>query len=155
MSEAMSSAGPPPGGPPPGGPPSDAREKPIGELLKQLSEQTSTLVRQEIELAKAEVTDKGKKAGIGAGFLAGAGLLALLALGALTAFFILLLDGALANWLAALVVTLVYLAIAGVLGLMGKKKLQEAGPPVPEQTVQTVKEDVDVVKTRAKEGRSA
>lgn len=144
MSEAITSAGRDP----------DDREKPIGELLKQLSEQTSTLVRQEIELAKAEVTDKGKKAGVGAGMLAGAGLVALLGLGALTAFLILLLDGALANWLAALVVTIVYLALAGVLALMGKKQLQKAGPPVPEQTVETLKEDKEELSARAKAARS-
>lgn len=128
----------------------DPRELPIGELLKQLSAQTSTLVRQEIDLAKAEATEKGKKAGKGAGMLAAAGLVGLLALGALTAFLILLLDGVLANWLAALVVVLVYAAIAGVLALNGKKKLQQAAPPVPQQTVETVKEDVEWAKTQAR-----
>src|SRR5437870_13655137 len=102
----------------------DLRERPIGELVKQLGEQTSTLVRQEIDLAKAEVTQKGKQAGAGAGMFAGAALLGLLAAGTLTAFFVMLLDGALANWLAALIVAVVYAAIAGGLALAGRNKVR-------------------------------
>jgi MFS family permease len=127
----------------------DLRERPIGELVKQLAEQTSTLVRQELDLAKAELTQKGQQAGKGAGLMTGAAVIGLLGAGALTAFLIMLLDGALANWLAALIVAVVFLAIAGVLALQGKKKVQAAAPPVPEQTVETVKEDVEWAKTRA------
>jgi len=126
----------------------DLRERPIGDLVKQLAEQTSTLVRQEMDLAKAELGQKGKQAGKGAGLLGGAAVIGLLGAGALTAFLIMLLDGALANWLAALIVAVVFLAIAGVLALQGKKKVQAATPPVPEQTVETVKEDVEWAKTR-------
>ena len=93
------------------------------ELVKQLAEQTTALVRQEVELAKAELSEKGKRAGIGAGMFGGAGLVGLLALGALTATFILLLATAVDAWLAALIVTAVYGAVAGVLALMGKKKV--------------------------------
>ena len=117
----------------------DLRERPIGELLKQLSEETTTLVRKELDLAKAEMAEKGKKAGKGAGMFGAAGVIGFLALGALTAFFIMLLDGALPNWAAALIVAAVYAAIAGVLALTGKNKVQEATPPMPEQTVETIK----------------
>jgi MFS family permease len=127
----------------------DPRERPIGELVKELADQTSTLVHKEIELAKAEVAQKGREAGKGAGMLGAAAVVGLLAAGALTAFLIMLLDGALANWLAALIVAVAFAAIAGVLALMGKKRLQAATPPVPEQTVETVKEDVEWAKTQA------
>src|SRR3712207_708366 len=93
----------------------DLRDRPIGELMKQLAEETSTLVRQELELAKAEMTQKGKKAGVGIGLMGMAGVAALLALGTLTAFLVLALDGVMPNWLAALIVGLAWAAIAGVL----------------------------------------
>jgi len=128
----------------------ELRQEPIGNLLKRLSQETTQLVRQEIDLAKAEMTEKGKRAGIGAGIFGAAGVVGLLALGALTAFFIMLLDGALANWLSALIVAVVYGAIAGVLALRGRDKVQEATPPVPEQTVETVKEDIQWAKTRTR-----
>ncbi len=118
------------------------------ELLKRLSDQTVTLVRQELELAKAEVAEKGKQAGMGAGILGGAGLFGLLALGALTACLVMALDTGMEGWLAALIVTAVYAAIAGVLALTGKNKVREASPAVPEQTLETVKEDVEWAKTQ-------
>jgi uncharacterized membrane protein YqjE len=130
----------------------DLHDSSIGDLLKRLSQETSTLVRQELELAKAEATEKGKQAGKGAGMLGGAGVAGLLALGTLSATVVLLLNHAMADWLAALIVTLVWGAIAGVLALRGRDRLKDAGPPVPEQTVQTVKEDVRWAKTRAKSG---
>jgi hypothetical protein len=132
---------------------SDLRERPIGELLKQLSEETTTLVKQELDLAKAEVAQKGQQAGKGLGMFGGAGLMGLGAFGALTAFFILLLDGAVPNWAAALIVAAVYGAIAGVLALQGRNKLKEATPPVPEQAVDSVKEDVQWAKTRTQSAR--
>ena len=122
-------------------------DRPIGELLKQLSEQTNTLVRQEMELAKAELSEKGKRAGIGAGMFGGAGLFAVYAVGALTACAILALATAVEGWLAALIVAAVYGAIAGVLALQGKNKIQEATPPAPDQTVETLKEDVEWAKS--------
>jgi uncharacterized membrane protein YqjE len=130
----------------------DLHDSSIGDLLKRLSQETSTLVRQELELAKAEATEKGKQAGKGAGMLGGAGVASLLALGTLTATVVLLLNHAMADWLAALIVTLVWGAIAGVLALRGRDRLKDAGPPVPEQTVQTVKEDVRWAKTRTRSG---
>jgi uncharacterized membrane protein YqjE len=131
----------------------DLRGQPIGDLLRQLSEQTTTLVRQELELAKAEVSEKGKKAGMGAGMFGGAGVSALIGLGALTAAAITLLDNAMSTPLAALIVSLVWLAIAGVLALQGRNKVQEATPPVPEQATESVKEDVQWAKTRAQSAR--
>jgi uncharacterized membrane protein YqjE len=132
----------------------DLSAEPVGELVKALSEQTSTLVRQEVELAKAELAEKGKRAGLGAGMFGGAGLFGFFAFAGLTTTLILALSTALAAWLAALIVTLVYAAIAGVLALQGKSKVKQAGPPVPEQAVDSTKEDVAWVKTRAKSARS-
>jgi uncharacterized membrane protein YqjE len=123
------------------------REQSIGDLLKRLSEETSTLVRQEMALARAEITEQGKRAGTGAGMLGGAGVAGLLTLGALTAMVIGVLDTGMAFWLAALIVTVVWAAIAGVLALQGRNKIKEATPPAP-QTVETVKEDVRWAKTR-------
>ena len=130
-----------------------ADEQSTAELLRKLSEQTTELARKEVELAKVELQEKGRKAGIGAGLFGGAGALGFYALGAFTAFLILLLDTAMTAWLAALIVTVVYGAIAGVLALRGKSKVTEATPPVPEQAVETTKEDVRWVKTRAKQAR--
>lgn len=130
-----------------------AREQPVGDLVKQATEQAQALARQEVELAKAELSEKGKKAGMGAGMFGGAGLFGLFAFAALTAAFIGAADLATPFWLAALIVSAVYGAIAGVLALTGKKKVQEATPPVPEETVDTVKEDVAWTKQRAQAGR--
>jgi uncharacterized membrane protein YqjE len=125
----------------------DLRERSTGELLKQLSQETSTLVKQEMALARAELTEQGKRAGTGAGMLGGAGVAGLLTLGSLTAMAIALLDTAMATWLAALIATVVWAAVAGVLALQGRSKIKEATPPAP-QTVETVKEDVRWAKNR-------
>jgi uncharacterized membrane protein YqjE len=121
-------------------------EQPIGELLKQLASESGVLVRQELELAKAEMKEKGRKAVPGFAMIGAAGAIALLALGALTAFFILGLDGFVPNWLAALIVAAVYGGIAAVLYVRGKDKVEDAGSPVPRQTIETVKEDVEWAK---------
>jgi uncharacterized membrane protein YqjE len=121
-------------------------EQPIGELLKQLASETTTLVRQELELAKAEMREKAGKAGPGFGMIGAAGGVALLALGALTTFFVLALNGALPNWLAALIVAIVYGAIAALLYMRGKEKVDDAGSPAPRQTIESVKEDVEWAK---------
>jgi uncharacterized membrane protein YqjE len=127
---------------------SDLRERSIGELLRQLSEQTTRLVHQELELAKAELQQKGKEAGAGAGMFGGAGALGLAALGALTACFILALNAIMPAWLAALIVAVIYGAIAAFLALRGRDKVKQATPLVPEQTIETVKEDVEWAKTQ-------
>jgi hypothetical protein len=126
----------------------------ISELIQQLSEQTSRLARQEVELAKTEMTTKAKRLGVGAGAFGGAGLVALFGLGALTATVILLLATAVTAWLAALIVASVYLSIAGVLALVGKSKVKSATPPVPERAVASVKQDIEQTKLRAKEGKA-
>jgi hypothetical protein len=125
----------------------------VAELVRQLSEQSSRLARQEVELAKAELAVKGKRAGIGAGMFGGAGVFGFYAVGALVATAILALATAVATWLAALIVTVLLGAVAGVLALQGKTKLQEATPPVPEQATESVKEDVEWAKTRAQRAR--
>ena len=125
----------------------DQRDRPIGELVKELAGQTSSLVRQEFQLAQAEVTSKGRLAGRGAGMLAGAAVAVLLALIALTACLIVALDSAVPLWLAALIVTLVWGLIGAVLAARGRKELQHATPPVP-QTIETVKEDIQWAKTQ-------
>ena len=131
----------------------ELRDRPTGELLKELSDQTTTLAKQEVELAKAELAEKGKQAGKGAGMFGGAGLFGVTAFLALTACVIALLATALDHvWLAALIVAVVYAAVAGVLAITGKQKVQEAAPPVPEQAKESVKEDVQWAKTQAKSG---
>jgi uncharacterized membrane protein YqjE len=125
----------------------------IADLMRRLSEQTTELVRKEIELAKAELQVKGKKAGMGAGMFGGAGVLGFYAFGALTACAILALATAVYGWLAALIVAVVYGAIAGVLALTGKNKVQEATPPVPERAIDSTKADIQTTKQRAQAGR--
>jgi uncharacterized protein YacL len=132
----------------------DSESRSIAELNKEVGEQTSRLAQKEIELAKAELTAKGKQAGVGLGAFGGAGVVAVLALGALVATVILLLATAMTAWLAALIVTVVLFAIAGVLALLGKKKVEKVGSPAPEQTIETVKADVAEAKTRAQKGRA-
>jgi uncharacterized membrane protein YqjE len=132
----------------------DLRDRSLGELLKQLSEQTTRLVHQELELAKAELAAKGKQAGQGAGLFGGAGALGLAALGALTACFILALDLVMPAWLAALVVAVVYGIIAFVLVKQGQARIRRASPPVPTQTIETVKEDVEWAKTQMRSDRT-
>ena len=128
-------------------------DRSTSELLRDLSQQTGDLVRKEMELAKAELRVKGKAAGMGAGMFGGAGLMGLYALGALTAAAILGLAIVLDAWLAALIVGLAYGAVAGVLALTGKKKVEQASPPVPEQAIESSKEDVEWTKQRAQAGR--
>lgn len=130
----------------------EMRSQSTGDLVKQLSEQTTTLVRKEIELARAELTEKGKTAGQGAGMFGGAAVIGLLALGTLTTMIVALLDKAMDLWVAALIVTLVYGAIAAFLAMTGKERVKEAAPPA-EQTVETVKEDVQWAKSQAKSAR--
>jgi Putative Actinobacterial Holin-X, holin superfamily III len=128
-------------------------ERSLSELTKQLTEQTSALAQKEIELAKAELALKGKRVGIGAGAFGAAGLFGLYALGALTATAILALAIVLDAWLAALLVAGGYGAVAGILALAGKKKIEEGTPPVPEQAIETTKTDVEYTTQRAKEAR--
>ena len=128
----------------------DPRDESIGELVKQLSTQTSTLVRQEMKLAQAELQVKGKKAGLGAGMFGASGVVAFLGAATLIAAIVLAIATALDAWLAALIVAVVLLAAAGVAALMGKKQIEQATPPAPEQAIESVKQDVDTVKEGAR-----
>jgi hypothetical protein len=139
---------------PPGPDQGDLRERPLPELLKQLSEETTRLVRQELELAKAELTQKGKQAGAGAGLFGAAGAIGFLALAALTTCFILALNAVMPAWLAALLVAVVYGVVAAVLAMRGRAKVKQATPPVPEQTIETVKEDVAWAKTQMRSDKT-
>ena len=129
--------------------PSDG-DKSLGELVQDLSRQTSTLIRQEMRLAQAELTEKGRHAGRGAGMFGGAGVIALYGVGALIAAAILGLATVLEPWIAAAAIGVGLLLIAGILALTGKKEIKEAGPPKPELAIESVQRDVDTVKTRAR-----
>jgi uncharacterized membrane protein YqjE len=127
-----------------------AREQSAGELVKQMAEQVSTLVRDELKLAQVEMTRKGKQAGLGAGMLGGGGLIALYGVGCLIACAIIGLSHVVQPWLAALIVGVALLAIAGVAALMGKGRIQRATPPVPTEAAGSVKTDVEAIKERAR-----
>jgi len=126
----------------------DPREQSFGTLLAELSSDVSTLVRQEIELARVEMTAKAKEAGKGIGMLVGAGVAGLAVLGAFTAFLIALLSEWMPVWVASLIVTVLWAIVAFVLLRRGQRQLKEAAPPKPEQTIETVKEDVQWAKTQ-------
>ncbi len=128
----------------------ESEEPSTGDLVKQLTEQTKTLVKQEMRLAQAELQEKGKKVGIGAGMFGIGGLVAFFGAATLIAALVLALATVIAPWLSALIVGVVLLAVAGGAALVGKKQIEQATPPMPEQTVETVKQDVDHVKARAK-----
>jgi hypothetical protein len=131
----------------------ELRERPLGQVAKELTSDLSLLVRQEIALAKAEMAEKGRTAAPGLGMFGGAGIVALCAAGAMTAFLILVLSLFLPDWAAALIVGGALAAIAYVLIQQGKERVADAGKPVPEQTIETVKEDVEWAKTRASSAR--
>lgn len=127
-----------------------ASEPSVGELVGSLSADLSRLVRDEMRLAQAEVSAKAKKAGVGVGAFGAAGVLALYAVGVLLAAAVLGLATALPAWLAALIVGVVVLVVAGVAALVGKKKVEEAAPPVPTRAVESVKTDVQEIKESVK-----
>jgi Putative Actinobacterial Holin-X, holin superfamily III len=127
-----------------------ANDRPLGELVQDLSRQTSTLIRQEMRLAQAELAEKGRHAGKGAGMFGGAGLVALYGVGALIAAAILGLATVLEPWIAAAAVGVVLLLVAGILALTGKKELEEAGPPKPERALDSVQRDIETVKASAR-----
>jgi uncharacterized membrane protein YqjE len=124
-------------------------DRQVGELVQELSQQTAALVRQEMRLAQVELQEKGKHAGIGVGMFGGAGLVALYGAGVLIAAVIMLLATAVEPWIAALIVGVVLLAVAGVLALLGRKQVDRATPPKPERAMESVQDDVEHVKRRA------
>ena len=131
----------------------DLRERPIGDIAAQLMRDVSLLVRQEIALAKAELREKGRVALPGIGMIGGAGVVALCAAGALTAFLVLALSTFLDAWLAALIVGAALAAVAAGLALAGKERVEDAGALLPEQTIENVKEDAEWLKEHARSGR--
>lgn len=128
--------------------PAAAQDRPTGELVKDLSEQVSHLVRDELRLAQLEMTRKGKQAGLGVGLFAGSGGIAVYGLGCLVACAVIAIASVLAAWLAALIVGAALLLLAGAAALLGKGRLGKATPPVPEETIGSVKADVDEIKER-------
>jgi len=128
----------------------DLRQQSVAELVQRLATQTQTLVRQELQLAQAEMRQKGRRAGLGVGMFGGSGLVALLGLGALVAAAILALATAVAPWLAALIVAVVLFATAGGLALTGKHELDEATPPTPERAIDEGRHAVDEIRTNAR-----
>ena len=135
-------------------PPPELRDASFGELLSGLASDVSVLVKQEIQLAKVEMSAKAKDMGKGAGMLVGAAVFGLLMMMALTALLIIILDAFLELWLAALIVTVLWGVVAAVLALGGKKELQKATPIAPQQTIETVKEDVQWAKNPTQSART-
>lgn len=117
----------------------------VGELVASVTQDLSALVRDEMALAKSEITDSVTKAGLGAGLFGAAGLVALYGVGALLVTIVLALALVVPAWLAALIVTLGLFATSGVVALVGKKELDQATPPL-EQSKDSVRRDVDALK---------
>ncbi|WP_433614421.1 phage holin family protein [Dactylosporangium sp. CA-139114] len=133
-------------------PATSSADRSTAELVKLAAEQVSTLVRDELKLAQIELTEKGKRAGLGAGMFGGAGLVALYGVGALLAALIIGLAAVMPAWLAALIVGVALFLVAGVLALVGKGQVKKAVPPVPQETVAGVKADIDTITTSVKHG---
>lgn len=131
----------------------DLRDRSIGEIASDLARDVPLLVRQEIELAKTEMREKGRIVGPALGLLGGALVVALCAAGALTAFLVIVFAEFLDAWLAALVVGGLLAATAAALAYAGKERFEEAGSPLPEQTIENVKEDAQWVKEQARSAR--
>jgi len=127
----------------------DLTDASVGELMQKLSQQTATLVRQELQLAQAELKQKGKRAGIGAGLFGAAGVVALAALGALVAALILVIGEAVAMWISAFIVTAALGVVAAAMAMIGKRQLAQATPPKPEAAIESVQADVAEIKERA------
>jgi uncharacterized membrane protein YqjE len=126
-----------------------AAQQSTGDLIRRLSEQVSLLVREELKLAQLEMTRKGRQAGVGIGMLGGGGLIALYGVGCLVACVIIAISGAVAAWLAALIVGVALMAVAAAAALVGKGRVHKATPPVPQEAVDSIKTDVEEIKERA------
>ena len=131
-------------------PPPEPDDTSLASLVRQLSEDSTRLIRSELQLARTEMTEKAKGFGAGAGILSAAGVIALYGVGALIATLILVLSLFLPAWVAALIITVVLFAVAGVAGLLGKKKLQQAAPPTPDRAVENIKRDINEIKDSAR-----
>jgi hypothetical protein len=124
------------------------QEHSTGELVKMLSEQVSVLVRDELKLAQLEMTSKGKQAAIGTGMFGASGVVAAYGVACLLACAIIAISGAVAAWLAALIVGAALMAAAGCVAALGRGRLHRATPPVPQETVASVRADVDEIRER-------
>jgi hypothetical protein len=129
--------------------PGSSAQEPVSELVQRASQQLSQLVRDEMRLAQAEMTEKGKRFGKGGGLFGGAGLVAVLTLQALVATVIAALSLVMDVWVAALIVTGVLAAVTALMAVLGKQKVSKASPPTPERTMDSVKADVAEIKERA------
>jgi len=118
----------------------------VGSLIYDLTQQLPELIRSELRLAQAELTAKGKRAGVGIGMFGGAGMLAFFGIAALITTAVLVLDLWMPAWVAALVVTVVLLAAAAVVALLGRKQVRAATPPMPERAIEGVKQDIETMK---------
>jgi uncharacterized membrane protein YqjE len=136
-----------------GRPPNEQNDKSLADLLNDFGKEMTTLLHQELELAKAELTAKGKRLGTGAGLLGAAAIAAFLALAALTTCAIVALSAAVPLWLAALIVALLLLGVASLLGLRGRADIQRASPPVPEQAVESTKENMAWLKQEVRSAK--
>ena len=137
------------------GPPRPPAQPTTSELVQRAVEQVTKLVRDELALARAELTEKGKHAGLGAGLFGGGGVLALYGVGVFIAMVVMLLDLLMPNWLAALIVAVLLFLIAGILALVGRKQVKQAVPPMPTAAAESVRADVDAVAAAVKDrGRS-
>jgi hypothetical protein len=137
---------PPAGASPAATSPPDPAQTSTGELIGQLTDQLSRLVRDEVRLAQAEVTQKAKRLGMGAGLFGASGVVALLGVGALVTAAILGLATVMPGWLAAVLVAIVLFVVAGVLAVIGKKDVDQATPPLPTETIASVQADIATVK---------
>jgi Putative Actinobacterial Holin-X, holin superfamily III len=126
------------------------QQTPTADLVRQLTEQVSALVRDELKLAQLEMTRKGKQAGFGAGWFGGAAMVALYGLACLIACGVVAISGVVAAWLAALIVGVALFAAAGAAAMFGKSRMQKATPPIPEEAIDSVKRDADVIKEGAR-----
>jgi uncharacterized membrane protein YqjE len=129
---------------------SPGQDHSTGELVKQLSEQVTVLIRGELKLAQLEMTRKGQQAGLGIGLFGGSGLVALYGVGCLIACAVIAISGVVAAWLAALIVGAALLVVAGAAALVGKGRLRNAVPVVPEEAATGVKADVEEIKERVR-----
>jgi membrane protein len=125
-------------------------EQSVGDLVQELTQQTATLVRQEMRLAQVELQEKGRRAGIGAGMFGGAGLVAIYGVGAVVAAVIMLVATATRPWVSALIVGVVLLATAGILALLGRRQVEQATPPKPERAMESMQQDVEHVRERVR-----
>jgi hypothetical protein len=130
----------------PAGTGTDLSDVPTSELVHRMSTQLSDLVRRELQLAREELTAKGKRAGAGAGLAGAGGVVALFGVGALVAAAVAGLATVLSVWLSALIVGVVLLLVAGILALTGRGRLRQAGSPVPQEAVRGVQHDVSAVR---------